>query len=96
MGGAAVTSGLANIGGYVGGGMAAGTVAVALAPVLVGLTGTMLLLPDDDAGNAGRVGAAVATPVALGGVYATVAGGSGSVMTSTLAGWGGGTLAAVG
>ena len=78
--------------------MAAGTVAAALAPVLAGVGTTMLILPDNDAGTAGKVAAGVAAPVALGGVYmATTAGGaSGSAMMTTLAGWGGGTLAAGG
>jgi len=80
------------------GGMAAGTVAAALAPVLAGVGTTMLILPDNDAGTSGKVAARFAAPVALGGVYmATTAGGaSGSEIMCTLAGWGGGTLAAGG
>ena len=89
-GGAAITSGLAGWGALIGGGMAAGTVAMAFAPVMGATAGTMLILPDDDAGNVGRIATGAAAPMALGGVMlATTAGGaSGPAMMSTLATWG--------
>ena len=104
--GAGMTSALAATGTLIGGGalglaggsMAMGPVGMALAPILGGVAINNAVLPDDDAGHAGKMATgmvAVAAPV---GVYAAVVSGgtSAAAMSSTLAGFGGGTIAAGG
>lgn len=78
--------------------MAAGPVALTLAPILGSCGSLHYVLPDDSAGVSGKAAATGATLVAPAGVYALVtANGAGYMqMMSTLASWGGGTLASGG
>jgi hypothetical protein len=101
-GGAQITSGLAAAGANSGlsavlgmSNMAAGPVALALAPALGAASGVLIILPDDRAGRVGKRASIVAVPLTLLGVSSAVAanGAGAAAMSQTLAAWGGGSIA---